>query len=213
MGIFIFTLEIIGTIAFSISGAVTGMRKGMDVFGIVILGLVTAVGGGIMRDLILGINPPMTFVNPKYALISIITSVLIFCFTYFNVIKFRVVLYNKLLFIMDALGLGVFTVVGVQTALVLSDRFGIFLLIFVGVMTGVGGGVVRDILAKDMPYIFIKHIYASASIAGALVCLLLWSSVSPAGAMVIGAAVVFIIRCLSAYYKWSLPHIDGTFSE
>lgn len=213
MDIFIFTLEIMGTVAFSVSGAVTGMRKGMDIFGVTILGLITAVGGGVIRDLILGITPPMTFRNPQYALVSIITSIVIFCFAYFKIIKHKVVVYNKLLFLMDAVGLGIFTVVGVQTAFMLSDSYGIFLLIFVGVITGVGGGVIRDIMARDMPYVFVKHIYASASVVGAIVCCGLWDFLSPQYAMIIGAGAVFIIRCISAYFKWSLPNVESKFSE
>ena len=75
-----------------------------------------------------------------------------------------------------------------------------------GVITGVGGGLMRDIMAGNTPYIFVKHIYASASIAGALVCALLWDVLGAVGAMFIGAALVLVIRMLAAHYKWSLPH-------
>ena len=82
----------------------------------------------------------------------------------------------------------------------------VFLLVFVGVITGVGGGVLRDVLAGDTPYIFIKHVYASASLLGALVCSLLWQVLGELPAMLLGAGVVFLIRGLSAHYRWNLPH-------
>ena len=106
--------------------------------------------------------------------------------------------------LMDSIGLGVFTVIGVQAAFAQSSSHGIFLLIFVGVITGVGGGVLRDIMAGNMPYVFVKHIYACASLAGALLCTLLWKG-SAAWAMSLGAGLVILIRCLSAHFRWSLP--------
>ena len=206
MGIFILTLEIIGTVAFSLSGAAMGIRKQTDAFGVIILGLVTAVGGGVIRDLILGITPPITFYNPVYAMVSVASSLIMFLFAYFK--GKGKPFYGKILFFMDAIGLGVFTVIGVQTAYSLSADYGFFLLLFVGVITGVGGGVMRDVLVQNMPYIFVKHIYAVASLAGAIICILFWERLSPEYAMVLGGGAVFVIRCLSAYFKWSLPKAD-----
>ena len=208
---YIFIIEIIGTIAFASSGAMVGIKKQMDLLGVCVLGMTTAVGGGMIRDLILGVTPPVMFQNPTYALIAIAFSVLIFCGLYFfqNKLTNKKVqgVYDKLMMIFDSLGLGLFTVVGVTTALNIGYETTGFLQIFVGVLTGVGGGVVRDIMAGNTPYIFVKHVYASASILGAIVCVLVGMRFSELAAMITGAVVVFVIRILAAHYKWNLPRI------
>lgn len=208
---YIFIIEIIGTIAFASSGAMVGIKKQMDLLGVCVLGMTTAVGGGMIRDLILGVNPPVMFQNPTYALIAIAFSILIFCGLYFFQNKLthsRVQeVYDKLMMIFDSLGLGLFTVVGVTAAINIGYETTGFLQIFVGVLTGVGGGVLRDIMAGNTPYIFVKHVYASASILGAIVCVLIESRFGELTAMLVGAAVVFVIRILAAHYKWNLPRI------
>lgn len=214
---YIFILEIIGTIAFASSGAMVGIKKQMDLLGVCVLGMTTAVGGGMIRDLILGVNPPVMFQNPTYALLAIAFSVFVFCSMYFfqnKIQKSRFYeVYDKLMMICDSIGLGLFTVVGVTTAVNIGYETTGFLQIFVGVLTGVGGGVLRDIMAGNTPYIFVKHVYASASIIGAIVCALvgLWFGELPA--MLIGAAVVFVIRVLAAHYKWNLPRIPQAGEE
>ena len=211
---YIFIIEIIGTIAFASSGAMVGIKKQMDLLGVCVLGMTTAVGGGMIRDLILGVNPPVMFQNPTYALLAIAFSILIFCVMYFFQGKFThsrfYEIYDKLMMVFDSLGLGLFTVVGVTTAINIGYETTGFLQIFVGVLTGVGGGVLRDIMAGNTPYIFVKHVYASASIFGAIVCVLLSMRFSELTAMLVSAAVVFIIRLLAAHYKWNLPRIKQT---
>lgn len=217
----VFIIEIIGTIAFASSGAMIGIRKNMDAFGVCVLGITTAIGGGIIRDLVLGIHPPKTFQNPVYVLISILISLILFFFVYFNkqILESEwMARYEKVMSISDSVGLGAFTVIGIDTALHVNDDFGWFLLIFVGMVTGIGGGMMRDIMAGLMPYVFVKHIYAIASLVGAVVCIALTRAahVNYAAAMVIGALIVIIIRILAAYYKWNLPRIqgvDGKFEE
>ena len=208
---YIFIIEIIGTIAFASSGAMVGIKKQMDLLGVCVLGMTTAVGGGMIRDLILGVTPPVMFQNPTYALIAIAFSVLVFCGLYFfqNKLTNRKVqgVYDKLMMIFDSLGLGLFTVVGVTTAINIGYETTGFLQIFVGVLTGVGGGVLRDIMAGNTPYIFVKHVYASASIIGAIVCVLVERWFGELPAMLISAAVVFVIRILAAHFKWNLPSI------
>lgn len=214
---YIFIIEIIGTIAFASSGAMVGIKKQMDLLGVCVLGMTTAVGGGMIRDLILGVNPPVMFQNPTYALLAIAFSVFIFCGLYFfqnrlaNT-RFQEV-YDKLMMIFDSLGLGLFTVVGVTTAINIGYETTGFLQIFVGVLTGVGGGVLRDIMAGNTPYIFVKHVYASASIIGAMVCVLVERWFGELTAMLVGAAVVFVIRILAAHFKWNLPRILPTEQE
>lgn len=208
---YFFIIEIIGTIAFASSGAMIGIKKQMDMLGVCVLGMTTAVGGGMIRDLILGVTPPVMFQNPTYALLAIAFSIFVFCSMYFFHGKLEhsrfYEVYDKLMMIFDSLGLGLFTVVGVTAAVNIGYETTGFLQIFVGVLTGVGGGVLRDIMAGNTPYIFVKHVYASASIIGAIVCVLLGKQFGELTAMLVGAAVVFIIRILAAHYKWNLPRI------
>ena len=205
MHILILILELIGTVAFSLSGAMTAIKKNMDIFGVMILGLITAVGGGVIRDLILGITPPATFQDPIYATTALITAVIVFLPFIRKLLHRYHRAYDRLLFAMDALGLGIFTVIGVRAAFSLSGDYSLFLMSFVGVITGVGGGVLRDVLAGNTPYIFVKHIYACASLAGALVTTLLWKALPSLWAMAIGLLVVVVIRVLSAHFHWRLP--------
>ena len=146
---FIFILELIGTVAFASSGAMIGIEKKMDIFGVNVLGATTAVGGGIMRDIILGLTPPGAFSHPIYVLISVVTSTLLFVIAYARPTAFESRLkteyYDKLMFWCDTAGLGIFTVVGVQAAVRSVGGENAFFLVFIGALTGVGGGVLRDI--------------------------------------------------------------------
>ena len=157
-------LELVGTLAFAASGAITGLKKNMDVFGVCILGLTTAVGGGVIRDLLLGITPPGTFQDPIYAVVALLTSLVLFLPRIRRLLMWDQRLYDLVLLIMDSAGLGIFTVAGIRIAYEHAARPTLFLLVFVGVVTGVGGGVLRDVLAGDTPYIFVKHVYASAAV-------------------------------------------------
>jgi uncharacterized membrane protein YeiH len=205
MSEFLLILEIIGTVAFAVSGAMTGLAKKMDIFGVAILGLTTAVGGGVIRDLILGLTPPAMFTNPIYAAVAAVVSVIAFL----PAVRRWLTAYGRvrdvLMLVMDSLGLGVFTVVGIQRAYTATDHRGLFLLVFVGVVSGVGGGLLRDVMAGQTPYIFVKHVYASASIIGAILCVALWAPLGATMAMILGASVILAIRLLAAHYHWSLP--------
>lgn len=205
MEAFIFVVNLIGTVAFAASGAMIGLNKNMDIFGVCILGLTTAVGGGIIRDLILGLTPPMAFRDPTSALVALAVSAVFFLRWARRLLMRSPVLYDQLLFWMDALGLGAFTVMGVQIAMEHAQYPTYFLLVFVGVVTGVGGGVLRDLLAQEVPYIFIKHVYASASLAGALLCALMWPWTGSVSAMLSGIGAVVLIRFLAAHFHWNLP--------
>lgn len=207
MDIFVTVLELIGTVAFAASGALTAMKKNMDLLGIVVLGVVTAVGGGILRDIVLGSTPPLAFRDPLCTCVATATSLLLFIPYLRRPIMKNHRLFDLAMLVMDSIGLGVFTVMGIWIARELSPDYRIFLLVFVGVLTGVGGGVLRDMLAGETPYIFVKHIYACASLAGALVCALLCRVVPDYAAMVSGVVVVLALRLLSAHYHWNLPHV------
>lgn len=208
----VFILEMIGTVAFAASGAMVGAGRKMDIFGVCVLGVVTSVGGGMIRDIILGINPPGVFQNPVYAAVATVTSCIVFIVLYQKkellLGHFREV-YDRVLLIMDTIGLGVFTVIGVNTGIQQGYVHDTFLLVFLGTITGVGGGLLRDMMAGVPPYIFVRHIYACASIAGAICCALLSERFGSLEGMVIAAAVVILIRFLAAYYHWNLPRMDA----
>ena len=204
MSTVIFVLEIIGTIAFSLSGAMVAIKRGMDIFGVCILGLTTACGGGIVRDLMLGRTPPAMFQNPVYALVAIATAVIVFLPAVRRVFAEHPKLYERSILWMDSIGLGLFTVIGVRTGFEYAE-FNVFFFLFLGVITGVGGGVMRDMMSKNIPYIFIKHFYATASLIGAAVAILFFYLKLPYLAIFLGAFVVTACRLLAAHFLWSLP--------
>lgn len=201
-------VELVGTVAFAASGAMLGIRKKMDILGICVLALCVAIGGGVIRDIILGSTPPVTFQHPVYALCAIAVAIILFLPNVRRFVAVHDYLYGLSMFWMDSIGLGVFTAIGVQRCFETVPEAGIFLAVFVGVMTGVGGGVLRDVLAGDTPYIFVKHFYASASIIGALICALLWSRLYYGACIIICAAVVVLLRFFAARYHWSLPKAE-----
>lgn len=140
------SFEVIGTIAFAISGALVGIEKKLDLFGIIFLSITTAVGGGIYRDIIIGRTPPIAFVNPTSSIISIITALIVFA------CNEKVGRFQKVITISDALGLGVFTAIGCRIAVLHGANNG-FLVIAMGLGTGVGGGILRDVFVKNIPFI------------------------------------------------------------
>ena len=169
-----------------------------------LVGVVAFAASGMVRDVLLGNTPPAALQDPIPSAVAIITSLVLFRSGARHLLMGNQRHYDLLMLLMDSVGLGIFTVMGVRTAWHCVEEPSLYLLVFVGAVTGVGGGLLRDIIARDMPYIFIKHVYACASLAGALLCGLM----RPLGempAMVAGAALVFAIRCLSAHYRWNLP--------
>lgn len=198
-------IEYLGSVAFAASGALVGIKKRMDVFGVMILGLTTACAGGVLRDLILGVTPPLMFVNPVYAVIAMITALLMFIKPVRKLVHMESPVYDKIMFLADTLGLAIFTVVGVRTAIAVCPSGGLFLQVFIGTVSAVGGGVLRDVMAGQTPYIFTKHVYAVACVVGAAVCGLLWKA-EPVLSMAAGFAVVIAIRLLANHFKWNLPH-------
>ena len=206
METFLFLFEMLGTIAFAASGAVLGVRKGLDVFGVCILGLTTACGGGMVRDVLLGNTPPAAFQNPTASAVAVVTSLIMFLSGVRHLLMGNQRRYDLFMLLMDSAGLGIFTVMGVRVVWGCVAEPSLYLLVFVGVVTGVGGGVLRDVLAGDTPYIFVKHVYASASLAGALACVVLWPLAGEMAAMLCGSALVVAVRILSAHFRWNLPH-------
>lgn len=201
----LFIFEILGTAAFAVSGAFVAIHKKMDIFGVAMLGLTTAIGGGIIRDLILGVTPPKAFQDPTCAAIAIICSLLVFIPRVRRFLLRQQLLWDYSLLVLDSVGLGAFSVVGVQCAVEAGFAENLFLQVFVGAMTGVGGGILRDIFSQNTPYVFAKHFYACASILGALCCALFWNILGQLPAMMLGAALTFVLRLLAAHFRWSLP--------
>ena len=205
----LFVMELIGTIAFSCSGALAAIRKRLDLLGVIVLGVITATGGGMFRDILIGNIPPSLFKNSLYVILAVISALIIF----FTVQSRRLLKiftqierYNQIYNFLDAIGLGAFTVVGVNTAVStqISDYF--FLTIFLGVITGVGGGILRDIMVCEIPSILKEHIYACASLAGALLYVFTYKIFLQDFAMILSALVVIAIRILARRYDWNLPH-------
>ena len=205
MSIFLAHLEIIGIISFAISGAITGIKKNMDIFGVCILGITASVGGGILRDIILGIAPPSIFIDPTYVLVAIGVSILCFLPFVRRFFAHNHKIYEICMLLFDSAGLGIFTVYGAEVAIVSGYADNLFLTIFIAVLTGVGGGVMRDIFAGDRPYIFIKHIYACAALCGAVIYTLTRNVTDHNISILIGFLCVFTIRICAAKFHWSLP--------
>lgn len=151
----------LGIIAAAISGTLVGLKKDLDLFGVLCLAVATALGGGIIRDIMIGNLPPVAFVKPIYFFVSVL-SALFTCMFFERINKLQVVI-----MLSDAVGLGVFTAIGANAAM--SHHVDAsFLVVSMGVITGIGGGILRDICAQDIPYVFRKEIYAIASILGAI---------------------------------------------
>ena len=210
---FIEIMDMIGTIAFALSGAAVAARKGMDIFGINILALVTATGGGVIRDVIVGMNPPLSFQNPIYLVASLVTANIAFIIMSLRKGKTEnhfVVVPERALFWFDTVGLAAFTVDGAIVGYSSQEVAHLFLIVFLGVVTGVGGGVLRDMMACEMPYVFVKHVYAFASVLGGILTgsLLIMDLTSKNMAIAAGFALTILIRVLAAHFRWNLPRIE-----
>lgn len=202
-------MNLIGDVAFAVSGAMTAVQKRMDIFGVCILSIVTTVGGGMTRDVLLGILPPIALVNPRDILVATVVACIVFIWA----IRRSQENQNQnpitanMLNVSDAIGLGVFTIIGINVAKGQVENAGAFILIVVGVITGVGGGVLRDVLSGSIPYIFQKHVYALASAVGAITYVLLLRFTEEAVATILGSVIVIAIRFLASHYRWNLPRI------
>lgn len=205
-----FIVEIIGTVAFATSGAMVAISKRVDIFGVLVLSSITALGGGCTRDILIGTLPPRMFSDYRYVTVSVIVATVVFIVAYI----FRD-LYQKsqkavdsINNIFDAVGLGVFTVTGVQVAIDSGFKMNGILAVCLGVITGIGGGILRDVMLREIPFVLKKRIYALASIAGGVVYYnLLLANVGRTKSIVISVAVTFIIRMLATIFKLDLPRV------
>ena len=188
------------------------IEKKMDIFGVNVLGATTAVGGVIMRDIILGLTPPGAFSHPVYVLVAALTSTILFVIAYAKPTAFesrvKTDYYDKLMFWCDTAGLGIFTVVGIQAAVRAVGGENVFFFVFIGTLTGVGGGVLRDIMAGETPYILVKHIYACAAIAGGIVCVVGRTAFGEAYGTILGLAATVLLRFLAAHFRWNLMRVS-----
>ena len=189
--------EIMGTVAFAISGAMLAIERKMDLFGIVFLGIVTAAGGGFIRDMTLGIVPPAMFSSPMVLPLAILSSLAVCALVAWLYKGSDEELHGErfqwILNFTDAIDSGY----GDYHAFV----------IFLGMLTGVGGGMFRDVLAGIMPAVLRKHVYACASLVGAICYLGLLCAMPRGYAMFTGAMIVVVIRLLASHYKWNIPRV------
>ena len=203
--------DMIGCVAFALSGAMTALKYRLDLFGVLTLGVTTALGGGLFRDLIIGRIPPVMFQSPHYALVAAATSALLFLIARFSRKQYhqQEAQIESLANIFDAIGLGAFTVVGMQAGIGVGYGSNGFLLVFLSLMTGIGGGLLRDLFVQRMPGVLHKHVYAVAVLAGAVVYLILYRlHVSDLIATPVTIGLVFTIRMLATKYRWNLPHAE-----
>ena len=207
-------MEWIGTIAFAVSGALVAISCGLDLFGVLIVGCITATGGGMLRDIILGNIPPLIFSNTHILLVALLTSFLVFVIAYVNAKRFNGLRekIDAINILFDAIGLAVFSLTGVEIAHSTGVPENAVLSITSGVLSGVGGGVLRDVLVNEKPYVLIKHIYAIASVFGSSVYYMLsvYGDYKIFGTIVCVFFVLFI-RLMAAKYHWRLPKVklDG----
>ncbi|HET8830380.1 MAG TPA: trimeric intracellular cation channel family protein [Pelobium sp.] len=193
-------ITICGTFSFAVSGAFAAMQKRLDLFGVLIVAFVTSIGGGTLRDLLLGVTPVFWLKNANYSLLIIVTAIVAMIF-WKKIKKFKITL-----FLFDSLGLGFFTIIGIQKGLNFDLSPGVC--VALGTVTGCFGGIARDILLNNIPLIFRKEIYATACIVGGLVFLLLRHlELDDAFVKVTSVSVVFLIRIIAVKYKLSLPRI------
>lgn len=197
-----YVIEIIGTFAFAISGIRLATVKHFDLFGLYIIGLATAVGGGTIRDVLLGVRP---FWFNDYMPLWVVSVSLLLYFFFHKVID-RI---GGTIFMFDTIGLGIFTLLGLTKSLELGCSS--LIAIIIGAITGAGGGVIRDICINEEPLIFRKEIYALACIIGGLVCVGLANlGFSPLIYQSSCVACVILVRLLAVKFHWQLPIIKMT---
>ena len=198
---FVYILDLFGTMAFAVTGAFKAIEHKADIVGIIILATITGLAGGTIRDVVFGKTLPNSLIDPTYVIITVISAIVLF------------LLYSKMkkhwnVFLkFDAVGLGVFTVIGATFA---YNLFGMNFLVIVlsGMLTAIGGGILRDVFVNQTPIVFVKELYASASFIGAVIfyfTLLITNEVY--AATIIGIALTTGLRLVAMKYNWNLPKV------
>ncbi|GAB3483898.1 trimeric intracellular cation channel family protein [Amycolatopsis cihanbeyliensis] len=196
-------LEMIGLAAFAASGALAAVGARLDVFGVVVLGLTTALGGGIIRDVLLGIHPPTTLRTWPYLGVCAAVALIVFAF---HPVMARL---RKAVLLADAVGLGVFATSG--TAIALAEGAPVYTACLIGMTTGIGGGALRDVLLRQIPLVLRREIYALAALAGAaLVGAGHLLGLPTAPVTLAAAGVVVGVRVLALWRRWNAPVARGT---
>lgn len=201
--VIVLILDLFGTMAFAVTGAFKAIEHKADIVGIIILATITGVAGGTMRDIVLGHFPPHSIADPNYVIITTITGVILF-FLYPKMQK-----HWNLFLKFDALGLGVFTAIGATLA---YQLFGMNFLAMAlaGMLTAVGGGILRDMFVNEIPMVFVKELYASASFLGVVVFFIILETGFQIEVATIGSIVVTtVLRLVAMKYNWNLPKVRG----
>ncbi|HEU05112.1 MAG TPA: trimeric intracellular cation channel family protein [Nitrosopumilus sp.] len=204
--VFIYILDLFGTMAFAVTGAFKAIEHKSDIVGIIILATITGVAGGTIRDIVLGEFPTNSISDPAYVIITVATAVVIF-FLYSHLKKHWNVFLK-----FDAIGLGVFTIIGATFAF---NIFGLnyLAMVLAGVLTAIGGGILRDVFVNQVPIVFIKEMYASASFVGVTIFyLLLLAGIELYAATIAGIIITTGLRLITMKYNWNLPKVKGDFN-
>ncbi len=201
--VFIYLLDLFGTMAFAVTGAFKAIEHKSDIVGIIILATITGVAGGTIRDIVLGKSLPNSLLDPTYLIITLATGITIF-FLYSKLKKHWNVFLK-----FDAIGLGVFTIIGATFAF---NIFGLNFLVMVlaGMLTAIGGGILRDVFVNEIPIVFVKELYASASFVGVVMfyfILLIGGELYLAS--IIGITLTTGLRLVAMKYNWNLPKVRG----
>ncbi|NOJ28646.1 MAG: hypothetical protein DA328_00580 [Nitrososphaeraceae archaeon] len=195
---FIHVLDLIGTIIFAFTGAFKAIENKYDLFGIIVLSSITGFFGGVMRDVLLGKIPPYAFVDPFYIIMTVLTGILTFYI-------YPLLKYKDLFIKLDAIGLGVFSIIGSGIAF---NLFGLNYIIMAlsGIITAIGGGIIRDILVNETPLIFVKELYVTSSFIGITIFfMLLYIGMDYNISSLIGIGIIILFRFISMKYGWNLP--------
>ncbi|TWP49938.1 trimeric intracellular cation channel family protein [Lentzea tibetensis] len=195
-------LEMIGIAVFAASGAVAAVRARLDVFGVIVVALTTALGGGIIRDVLLGVHPPTSLRNWPYLLVPALTGLIVF-FYHPQVARLR-----RSVLLLDAVGLGLFVTSGTTTALALGATP--YAACLIGMTSGIGGGAVRDLLLREIPMVLRREIYAVAALAGAVVIVVgHWARLPEAPVALAASGLIVALRLVALWRKWNAPVARG----
>lgn len=205
--VFIYILDLFGTMAFAVTGAFKAIEHKSDIVGIIILATITGVAGGTIRDIVLGKFPPNSLLDPAYVTITVAIGIVIF-FLHSHLKKHWNVFLK-----FDAIGLGVFTIIGATFAF---NIFGLnyLAMVLAGMLTAIGGGILRDVFVNQVPIVFVKELYASASFVGVTIFfVLLMVEVELYAATITGIVITTGMRMVAMKYNWNLPKVRGDFNQ
>jgi uncharacterized membrane protein YeiH len=198
---FLFAVDIAGTLVFAVEGATAAMRGRLDLLGLIVLAFATALGGGIIRDVLIGAVPPAALRDWRYSAIAFAGAAVVFFLH-----RFVQAIPGPVIIALDAAGLALFAIAGTQKALIYKMHP--FIAILLGTITGVGGGTVRDILLAQIPTVLRADVYATAALAGSALMIACGKlRLSPTWAAIVGGTACFLLRVISVWQHWNLPKV------